>query len=85
MTAFSEFYGAINSYISILDFAVIAFACAVIFFVSFNKERENDLRDKLSGKPVARWLVCTAFVIFILLLGVYGSHYTTQPFIYGQF
>lgn len=85
MTAFSEFYGAINSNISILDFAVIAFACAVIFFVSFNKERENDLRDKLSGKPVARWLVCTAFVIFILLLGVYGSHYTTQPFIYGQF
>ena len=78
-----KFYGNIS--LSLLDFPVIVLFSAAMLYISVKKENGCDLRAGLEKKQKLRWALCTAAVICILLLGVYGTMYTEQPFVYGQF
>lgn len=71
--------------LSVLDYAVIAFFTAFAAFISFKEERGTDIYDVLRKHKVLRWVSCTAAVIALLALGVYGVAYTAQPFVYAQF
>lgn len=71
--------------LSVLDYAVILFFTAFMIFISVKEERGTDIFDVLEKHKVLRWICCTAAVIALLALGVYGVAYTAQPFVYAQF
>lgn len=68
-----------------LDYAVIPVFIFIMFIISVWKEKGMDLRSRLQEKPWLRWVVITLSIILLISLGVYGTSYTEQPFVYAQF
>ena len=83
MTEFSELYS--EAALSALDYVVIALFTLFMAFISYKEERGTDIYDVLQKHKVLRWICCTAAMIAVLALGVYGVAYTAQPFVYAQF
>ncbi len=69
-----------------LDFIVLALAAALLFGVSFMRERGADIGVWLTRRclPV-RWAVLLAGVAVVALMGVWGSGFDEATFIYYQF
>lgn len=87
---FSNLFGSLMALkdaasLSTLDFPVVVFFAIAMLVISIKKEKGTDIRQALSEKKVLRWILCTAAVVCIVMLGVYGSMYSEVPFVYAQF
>lgn len=72
--------------LSALDYVVIFVGVLTHVVISCKEEyKEFDIYKILQQKPVLRWLFCTAAIALLIALGVYGTAYTAQPFVYAQF
>lgn len=76
----------IDTGVSLIDFAIIALGILVIFIVSLRQEKGRNVSEEIINLSIGKkYLIYFAFIAFILFFGVYGSSYTMQPFVYGQF
>ncbi len=71
--------------LTIQDLLLLAAGVLAMAALSVWEECGHDLFDMLEKRPVLRWIFCTAGVLLVILFGVYGTAYTTQPFVYAQF
>ena len=68
------------------DMIVLGLSALLLFFASLATERGACIREKLSRLPwFGRWIVITAGVVTVLLLGIWGSGFKEAAFLYYQF
>ena len=79
----SDYYNSIN--LSLLDFVIVVLFTGLMFFISYKKEKGTDFIGWFAEHKRARWILCTAEILVIIILGVYGSSFTRLPFVYAQF
>ncbi len=69
-----------------VEFLLIALCIALIFFVDYMKCKGVKLREVICRQEWwFRWTFMAAAVLFILLVGIWGTEYTAANFIYFQF
>ena len=68
------------------DMIVLGLSALLLFFASLATERGACIREKLSRLPwFGRWIIITAGVVTVLLLGIWGSGFKEAAFLYYQF
>lgn len=68
------------------DFAILGIGFVVVSLVGAWKERNINVREKISGFPLPfRWGVFYAGLFCVILFGAYGFGYNAADFIYAQF
>lgn len=68
------------------DFFIIGVTLAIVFAVSFMKEKGIQIRQTLQSKPTAlRWAVIYALLFYILIFGAYGKGYVPVNPMYANF
>ena len=71
--------------LSVKDFWVLVVALVVMLIVSLLQKRMC-IREKLAQQNLwFRWLLYFGAVFAVLILGIYGSGYSNETFIYMQF
>ena len=71
---------------SIQDYIIIIISLIFIFVISILKERNVDIREKLSTKkPCVRWIIIYVFILFVIIFGAYGTGYEPIDPIYADF
>lgn len=81
-----NFGACIDTGVSLIDFAIIALGIIIMFIVSLQQEKGKNVSEEILRLSIGKkYLIYFAFIAFILFFGVYGSSYTMQPFVYGQF
>ena len=71
--------------LSLLDYVIVFAFTLFMFFVSFKAYRGVNIIDVLAQKPKFRWLYITIGIALLVTIGIYGTAYTAQPFVYAQF
>lgn len=76
-------YNDIN--LSRFDFRILLMSLTIVLIVSVIQER-GSLRDEISKQnaPI-RWIIYVISVSVVLLLGIYGTEYSTAGFAYANF
>lgn len=67
-------------------FTILIAALAVLFIVDWLHEKNIDIFSRLMKQELwFRYAVCLTLIWVVILLGVYGTSYTSSQFIYFQF
>ena len=81
-----ENIGSISLGIGYADVFAIVLGCVLVGIVSTLKEKNIDLKEKLSTlKTPVRWAVYYALIFMIIILGAYGTGYQPVDLIYAGF
>ena len=72
--------------LSIQDYVVIIISLIFIFIMSILREKNIDVREKLSTKKTyVRWIIMYVFILIIIIFGAYGTGYEPIDPIYADF
>ena len=68
------------------DLIITVATLLIVLGVSIANEKGISVREKLAGtKPVVRWAVLYALIMFIVIFGAYGIGYVPVDPIYANF
>ena len=76
--------GILTLGLSVADFVILAFAIALVFFVS-RASAKGSVREWLWERPVRSAMLAILLLMTVLLFGAYGHGYDASQFIYNQF
>ena len=76
--------GILTLGLSVADFVILAFAIALVFFVS-RASAKGSVREWLWERPVRSAMLAILLLMAVLLFGAYGHGYDASQFIYNQF
>lgn len=87
---FTNLYFDKNMYallsLDILDYIVLILALLLVFVVSIYKEKNINIREKISNQNIfVRWAIYYLLIFAIIILGAYGSNYSPVEAIYRDF
>ena len=72
--------------LDIYDYIILLLAIIFIFVISLLREKNIDVREKLSKKKTwVRWAILYAFILSIFIFGAYGPGYEPVDPIYADF
>ncbi len=72
--------------LDISDFIIVLLALVVIIIISLLREKDINIREKISTKPIVfRWALFYALIIAIILFGAFGPGYAPVDPIYADF
>ncbi|MCQ4635261.1 MBOAT family protein [Anaerovorax odorimutans] len=75
-----------NLGLTLLDFALIFFLCAIWFVISLMQENGWKIREALARQNILfRWGIYLAAIVAIFIFGIYGPGYDASSFIYRGF
>ncbi|GAA0077849.1 MBOAT family protein [Clostridium sp. CTA-5] len=74
-----------NLIISRDEFIVAVIGIVIVIIIDILKEKINLLEVLSHKKIIYRWGIYISIILIIIILGVYGSGYSEQQFIYCQF
>ena len=66
-------------------FALFAFLFVVLIGILKEKQPSVPIRERLSRKPLLRYVLVLALITYILTFGIYGPSYHAADFLYAQF
>lgn len=68
------------------DFVVLGISILVVFVMSLLKEKDIDVREKVSNMNiVARWILYLSLIMFVVIFGAYGPGYQAIDPIYANY
>lgn len=68
------------------DYAIIMLTLVIVFFVSFENEKDKQVRDIISQKNlIIRWTLIYSLILFIVIFGAYGRGYVPVDPMYANF
>lgn len=68
-----------------LDYVLI-FALIILFLLKeYKEEKGRNIYSIITNNATKRWIWITMSILIVILLGIYGSGYTEQPFVYAEF
>ncbi len=78
--------GILSLGLPLSEWIVLLFATAILFVIGLLEEKKINLRDLIASRKLpVRWLVWSAFFLFVVIFGAYGPGYGAVDPIYAQF
>lgn len=72
--------------LDIPDYIVLIIAIIIVFIISLLKEKNINIREKISNKNIIiRWIIYYALIFSIIIFGTYGTGYQPVDPIYADF